>query len=158
MMHFLSFSGKKFKINEIARELFEFMKELPNYHYNIVIGTDSEDHNLDYDEFVTAIVIHRVGRGGRYFWRKVHLKKNKTLRERIYEEVSLSIEVARKLINYLKKANDFNFSFEIHIDVGINGNTKTMVQEVIGMVKGFGFEVKTKPEAYGASNVADRYL
>ncbi len=158
MMHFLSFSGKKFKINEVARELFEFMKELPSCHYNIVIGTDSEDHNFDYDEFVTAIVIYRVGKGGRYFWRKVHLKKNKTLRERIYEEVNLSIEVARKLINYLKKASDFNFSFEIHIDIGVNGNTKTMIQEVIGMVKGFGFEVKTKPEAYGASNVADRYL
>jgi len=158
MIYFFSFSGKKLKIEEVAKELFGFMREFPNYHYNIVIGTDSEDHNFDYDEFVTAIVIHRVGKGGRYFWRKVHLKKNKTLRERIYEEVSLSIEIAKKLINYLKKAKDFNFSFEIHIDVGTSGTTKTMIQEVIGMVKGFGFEVKTKPEAYGASNVADRYL
>ena len=157
-MQFQSLSGKKLKVGEVAEELFEFMKEAPDYHYNIVIGTDSECLNENYDEFVTAVVIHRVGRGGRYFWRKVFLKKNKTLRERIYEEVNLSIEVAQKLINYLKEAKDFNFSFEIHIDVGTTGPTRAMIQEVIGMVKGFGFEVKTKPEAYGASNVADRYL
>ncbi|HDM31898.1 MAG TPA: hypothetical protein ENG32_00835 [bacterium] len=157
-MWFFSFPGKKLKIEEVARELFEFMKASPSDHYNIVIGTDSETHNANYDEFVTAIVIHRVGKGGRYFWRKTLLRKNKTLRERIYEEVDLSIEVAKILIGYLKKAKNFDFSFEIHLDVGVNGPTGAMIQEVIGMVKGFGFEVKTKPEAYGASNVADRYL
>jgi len=32
-----------------------------------------------------------------------------------------------------------------------------MLQEIIGMIRGSGFEIKTKPESYGASKVADRY-
>jgi len=32
-----------------------------------------------------------------------------------------------------------------------------MISEVTGMVRGSGFEVKIKPDAYGASKVADRH-
>jgi len=32
-----------------------------------------------------------------------------------------------------------------------------MIKEVVGLIKGNGFEAKIKPEAYVASAVADRY-
>jgi predicted RNase H-related nuclease YkuK (DUF458 family) len=32
-----------------------------------------------------------------------------------------------------------------------------VLQELVGLVRANNFEVKTKPESYAASNVADRY-
>ena len=157
MIYFHSSKNNKISLEELSEELFSFMREEPNCHYNIVIGTDSEPR-LDVDDFVTAVIIHRVGRGGRYFWRRVSLKASKVLRQRIYQEVLLSLDIAQKLIVKLKDAKNFDFSFQIHIDVGVNGATKSMVQEVVGIVRGNGFDVKTKPESFGASTVADRHL
>ena len=49
------------------------------------------------------------------------------------------------------------FNIEIHLDVGSNGATKTLVKEVVGMVSGSGYPCRIKPDSYGASTVADRY-
>jgi len=46
---------------------------------------------------------------------------------------------------------------EIHVDAGQNGETKNIVNSIVGMVKGNGFNVKIKPESYCASTVADKY-
>jgi len=32
-----------------------------------------------------------------------------------------------------------------------------MIKEVIGLIRGNGFEPRIKPESFAASNVADRY-
>jgi hypothetical protein len=32
-----------------------------------------------------------------------------------------------------------------------------MIAEVVSMIKGNGYEVKTKPDSFGASKVADRH-
>ncbi len=150
-------NNKQITLEQVSSELFSFMEEAPEYHYRIVIGSDSEPR-INFDDFVTAVIIHRVSRGGRYFWRRVKLKSLPNIRQRIYQEVMLSLEIAQKLIIKLEKAKDFDFSFEIHIDVGSNGYTKNMIQEVVGIVRGSGFNVKTKPESFGASSVADRHL
>jgi uncharacterized protein len=61
------------------------------------------------------------------------------------------------LIERLKLRNVSDFNLTIHVDVGPNGETKQMLQEIVGMIKGNGFSVKTKPDSYGASSVADRH-
>ena len=40
---------------------------------------------------------------------------------------------------------------------GEYGDTRDMIKEVVGMVTGNGYVAKTKPEAYGASYVADKH-
>ena len=53
---------------------------------------------------------------------------------------------------------DFNYQCRyIHADIGENGQTRDMIKEVVGLIRGNGFEPKIKPEAYVASCVADRY-
>ena len=47
--------------------------------------------------------------------------------------------------------------FYIHGYFGERGDTREMIKEVVGMVTGNGFVAKTKPEAYGASYVADKH-
>ncbi len=80
-----------------------------------------------------------------------------TLRERIYKEALLSIDFAKVLVESLVAANLLDLDLEIHVDVGKVGQTREIITEVVGMVRGNGFEVKTKPESFGASKVADRY-
>jgi len=152
--------GLKFNIAQVAEEITRFMKAESGYRYKVVIGTDSqgfEPSSFSVD-FVTAIVIQRVGNGGRYFWRRAELGKFHTLRDRIIREVMLSLEVAQEILGLLKDLKMSDFDFEIHADIGEKGETKKMLQEVVGMIRANNFEARTKPESYAASNVADRHI
>jgi predicted RNase H-related nuclease YkuK (DUF458 family) len=43
------------------------------------------------------------------------------------------------------------------VDVGRNGRTRELIDEVVGMIMASGFPVKTKPDSYAASCVADKH-
>lgn len=155
---FNSSLGIKLNINQVVQEIVRFMTKDKNRHYKIIIGSDSEGHAEKLIDFVTAIVVHRVGNGGRYFWRRVELPKFHTLRDRIIQEVLLSLEVAKETLIVLKTFEVPQFDFEIHVDIGENGESKSMMQEVIGMIRAYNFEARTKPESYAATKVADRHI
>lgn len=143
--------------NVMMERIFSFMENGPNYKYRVVIGTDSQP-NHKMSDFVTAIIVHRVGQGGIYFWQRRGIPTF-SLRERIYTEASLSLETARNLAGILASHEDLGYlSLEIHVDVGQNGETREMITEVVGMIRGNGYEVKIKPEAFGATTVADRHV
>ena len=151
--------GLKLTASEVAGAVVKFMTEDKTRRYKIFIGSDSEGHAVENTDFVTAVVVHRVGNGGRYFWRRAELKKFHTLRDRIIQEVLLSLDAAKEILESLKKIKDVpEFDFEIHVDVGEKGPTKTIIQEVVGMVRAYDFEPRIKPESYAATNVADRYV
>ncbi len=158
--------GLKINPNETVREILNFIEAKPNAHYKVIIGSDSLHLADNGADFVTAIVVHRVGNGGRYFWRRLDLGKFYNLHDRIIQEVMLSIDTAKTLLADLEKATKeheamgmkLNWDFEIHVDVGENGPTKNLIQEVVGMVRANNFEAKTKPDSYAASKVADRYV
>ena len=139
----------------------DFVKEEPADLYRLVIGTDSQAHQNGGKgeiDFVTAIIIHRQGRGAKYFWRKVTKEKVPVLRDKIYTETWMSLEVAQELVPSIREAvSPAKYDLEIHIDVGPLGPTRDMIKEVVGMVNGNGFTAKTKPESWGASTVADKH-
>lgn len=155
---FSSSLGVRLTAAEVVREIVGFMRAEPNRKYKVTIGTDSELLNTKYADFVTAIVVHRVGNGGRYFWRRFELGKFYTLRDRIIREVLVSLDVAKDILNELKQSTLPEFEFEIHADVGVNGPTNAVIQEVMGIIRAHNFEPKMKPESYAASNVADRHV
>ncbi|HTL39392.1 MAG TPA: ribonuclease H-like YkuK family protein [Methylomirabilota bacterium] len=142
---------------KVLVKLLDYMGTEPGLEYELIIGTDSMPQADAQAEFVSAIVVHRKNRGGIYFWSKRHLTHLHTLRERIFQEALFSLRLAEQLIQKLKVLNVSDFNLTIHVDVGPNGETKKMVHEVVGMIKGSGFAVKTKPDSYGASSVADRH-
>ena len=86
--------GLKIDIESVVREIAQFMRAMPNHSYKVVIGTDSERLASKDADFVTAIIVHRVGNGGRYFWRRIQKGKFHTLSDRIIQEVLFSLEVA----------------------------------------------------------------
>ncbi len=142
-----------------------FLEEVPDASYSLVIGTDSQERGGDAKRgkdinLVTAILVHRKGFGGRYFWRRKDMSSIHTLREKIYAETMMSLNFASTFVPLLKKSLNGkapNYDLEIHIDVGEHGDTRDMIKEVVGMVTGNGYVAKTKPESYGASYVADKH-
>lgn len=154
-MQFVSPTHGKLEFNEMFHHLVTFVEEDISKKYHLIIGTDSMES--DETTFVTAIVIHRVGNGGQYFYRQIKTPKTKSLRQRIYQETAFSLETASLLSAELSKNGYAQLPVEIHLDVGENGETKQIIREVVGMVNGSGYYAVVKPEAYGASKVADRH-
>jgi len=146
---------------EVVDEIISYISEKPEKFYDIIVGCDSSSG--EEPDFPVAIVVLRVGEGGRFFLKKIHYQNKKfyNLKQRVLEEVLLSCQLALNLREALKekiKGKNYNFQFRyIHADIGENGATKDMIKEVIGLIKGNGFEPKIKPEAFAASVVADRY-
>lgn len=146
---------------DMVSEIAAFVDEDASSFYSLVIGTDSQARVANGDsevDFVTAIIVYRKGRGARYFWRKEKHKKKPVLREKIYTETLMSLDVAQKIVPEIRKhISPGKYDFEIHIDVGPLGPTRDMIREVVGMVNGNGFTAKTKPDSWGASSVADKH-
>ena len=141
----------------VLEKMGDFISEAKNSRYRVIVGTDSAPHNGENTEYITALIVHRVGLGGIYFWQKKVTPRARSLRERIYKEALLSIDFAKILVEKLLAVNLLDLDLEIHVDVGKVGQTREIITEVVGMVRGNGFEVKTKPESFGASKVADRH-
>ncbi len=164
------FNGKFFNptkgdinFEEVIKEVFLYIKERPNSKYDIIVGCDSSSGESP--TFPVAIVVLRTGQGGRFFLKRVRYKNRKfyNLHQRILEEVWLSCQLALKTRELLKEEfnkaghpNNYEFRY-IHADISAKGKTKDMIKEVVGLIKGNGFEAKIKPEAYVASVVADRF-
>lgn len=124
--------------------------------FELLIGTDSSTYP-NHLELVSAIVLHKVGRGGRYFWTRKREKTTPSLRLQIWREAWLSFELAQHVMRSLESESLLQFNLEIHVDIGKNGPTKELIDEVVGMILGSGLAVRIKPEAYAASAVADKH-
>lgn len=154
---FVSPTHGRLTFKEVVFRLGEFMHDQPDANYDVIIGTDSQVYP-DRTDFVSAIIVHREGGGGIYFWKRARDSKNGyVLRDRIYQEAVLSMQLSQRFMEEFETEGILKFNFEIHVDIGEGGRTRGMVNEVVGMIRGSGFEVKTKPQAYGAASVADRH-
>lgn len=154
---FQSITHGTLELTEIRKHILAFLSQDEESRYQIVVGTDSQPHNGTGVDFVTAIVVHRQGHGGIYFWKRVVNRKKYVLRERMYEEATMSLAMAEQVVALLHKDGITKYDVEIHVDIGKVGKTREMITEIIGMVRGSGFAVKMKPESYAASKVADKY-
>ena len=141
---------------EIIEKIALFIKEDPNFKYKVIVGTDSESRNKQGD-FVTAIVVHRIGKGGIYFWRRQLLPNMVAIADRIAKETQLSIELAWRLRDTFQHNGLSGYEPEVHLDVGEGGVTRDMIRWVTGMVLGSGLQYKIKPEAFAATKVADKH-
>ncbi len=159
-----SLTHGEIKISQSIRLIKNFLEENASAEYSLVIGTDSHEKTSEKGSkaisLVTAVLVHRKGYGGKYFWRRKNLSNIHSLREKIYAETMESLNFALFYVPLLRKVLNGDspfYNLEIHIDVGEHGDTRDMIKEVVGMVTGNGFVAKTKPHAYGATYVADKH-
>jgi len=162
---FQSLRNGKLTFLQVLDQIIDFILADTNCSYRIAVGTDS--HVGTKTSVVSCIHVHRIGRGAIGFLHKFEIERPVTnLREKIYIETTASLQLAylfddecmeriRKALN--SGGHGKGISFEFHIDIGTRGQTKSLINEMVGMVKGLNFIPKIKPDSYCASCFADRY-
>ncbi|NLK51453.1 MAG: hypothetical protein GX295_03255 [Syntrophomonadaceae bacterium] len=152
---FISPTRGRMTWEEMLSDILAYIMEAREYSYKIIVGTDSQ---IKHDTcLVTAVIIHRVGKGARYYYRKRNQRKMSSLRQRIFYEAALSLEVAGRLTALLAERGFESLNIEIHLDVGPKGETREMIRELVGMIVGSGYDARIKPDSCGASKVADKH-
>jgi predicted RNase H-related nuclease YkuK (DUF458 family) len=154
-MVFISPTKGRLHFDQVFNDMIEYIKQDPDAKFKLIVGTDSQlKEEVCY---VTAIIILREGKGGRFYYAKEREKVKLHLKQRIFYETARSLTVAAKLAEKLAEEGWADLDIEIHLDVGEQGKTKEIIREVVGMVTGSGFGARIKPDSYGASKVADKF-
>ncbi|MGE5390671.1 MAG: ribonuclease H-like YkuK family protein [Deltaproteobacteria bacterium] len=153
---FYSPSKGSMELGKVVEDILEYVKEDISRPYKLLVGSDSNPgaHGTC---FVSAIIIHREGKGARYYYSRKTEPRVRSMRQRIFYEASLSLALADRLSEALKEKGVHDMPVEIHLDVGIHGDTRELVREVTGMIVNSGFDARIKPDACAASKVADKY-
>ncbi|PIP63094.1 hypothetical protein COW98_00515 [Candidatus Roizmanbacteria bacterium CG22_combo_CG10-13_8_21_14_all_35_9] len=147
----------KIDLERLKKIVSSFMGADKKAKYEIIVGTDSQKIEKNKYDFVSALIIHRISWGGIYFWKRLIQDKKISLKERIYQEATMSLQTSENFVNFFKTNGISKYDIQIHVDIGRNGETRDLITEVVGMIRGSGYEVKIKPDSYGASKVADRH-
>lgn len=158
---FESPSRGQFEGEEFLTEIVDYFRADPQRSYLLAVGTDSRQLP-ERSSFVSVVALHRKGCGGRYYWHRFYRRRFEALRPRIQVEAEQSLRLVTELtadldsrFRELSPVPEFNL--EVHVDIGQNGPTRDMIQEIVGMIRGSGYKVRTKPQAYCAAVLADNH-
>ncbi len=154
---------QKVRYNKMIDIIRDFILEDTESEYQFTVGTDSQ--NADHTKMVEVIAIHRVGRGGIFFYRIEHLTRISNLKQKITTETSRSLELADGLVEDLElqllekdiDINKLNIGFQIHCDIGRNGKTKALIKDITNWVTSCGYTCAIKPDSYCASGIANKF-
>ena len=69
-------------------------------------------------------------------YRRFYQRKAKSLRQKIFTETSISLDIADKIKSKLDKTKYKDLGLEVHVDIGENGDTRELIKEVVGWVIG----------------------
>ena len=149
---FMTGSFKPILLSDIVGRIEAFLYNADDY--TIDIGTDSQRSSKT--KFVTAIAVHKHGKGGIFFYHPIIDETRQSMQSRIYMETAMSINCATELLGLFIE-NEVIRNISIHCDIGHNGKTREMIREIVGYVTSSGFDCKIKPEAVVACTIADRF-
>jgi len=126
----------------------------------VCIGTDSQvkaGYKGKQTDFATVIVFLRKGKGGFMFVRSETSFQKMSIRERMLQEVSKSIEVAYALNRLFTR---YGVDLEVHADINTNAAFKSndALKEAMGYITGMGFAFKAKPAAFASSSCANKLV
>ncbi len=156
-MYYQSPTHGKVTLEQLKKIVSKYMSADRVAKYEIIVGSDSQKVESNIYDFVSALIIHRIGGGGIYFWKRELRNRKISLKERIYQEATMSLETSEHFVTLFKENGISRYDVQIHVDIGPNGATRELISEVTNMVRGSGYAVKIKPDSFGASKVADRY-
>ena len=152
-MHNIWRTGKKENIS--YSEMISILKKVSNDSgHKIIVGTDSVKLGYNFI-FTNAICVLNNGfYDRRYFYHREELKDDSylDLSKRLLKETTDSISIALNIRENLKNAN-----IEIHADVNpdVQHKSSSYNNMIKGYITGCGFSVKTKPQSFVASSIAD---
>ena len=156
-------SGEQIKgsiVDEVRKVLVR--EKEAGHQMKVCIGTDSQVKALPKGrgketEFATVIVFIRKGKGGFMYIHNEFTWKKMSIKERMLEEVSRSIEIAFELCRLFTL---YDVDMEVHADINTNPQFKSndALKEAMGYILGMGFVFKAKPEAFASSNCANKIV
>lgn len=165
-MKFQKISGEPVEnVAEYVRSYIEeYARTSPYTGVQLFIGCDSLPKSYGGATYVTAICIYRVGRGAHILFArenkvKIYGKnKRERLRNRLWDEVYRSVEVANELIDGGVIELPSIVGFEIHLDVNPSKKWESNIvhDEVVGYVRSLGLDALVKPDSPAASFASDR--
>ncbi len=148
--------------NQIDQPIIEvveaaIVRETENgYKLKACIGTDSQVYGKRI-EYATVIVILREGRGGFMFINNQREKRVIGIKERMLNEVAMSIDVAYQLCDLFEL---YDVDLEVHADINTNPQFKSnkALNEAMGYILSMGFVFKAKPDAFASSSCANKVV
>ena len=156
-------SGRRIRFEDIPEKMNDFYNRTNIYDsdYDIIVGTDSQNHSQT--KIVNVICITCKGHGGIFFYDVTNEPLIKDIRRKLQVETNESLLTATKLVTCLEDNQAYeetylNCPISIHVDAGNSpkGKTRELIPEIVGWVKACGYDVKVKPESFCASTIADR--
>ncbi|MBE3556976.1 MAG: ribonuclease H-like YkuK family protein [Firmicutes bacterium] len=153
--HFISGTHQHLSWDDMVSDMLRFVTAFPADDFHCIIGTDSQPRLQC--RFVTAIVLHRIGHGGRFYYAYYPEEKTPVLSQRMYEEAARSLLVGEILRERFAHTPLQQVPMEIHLDVGLHGASRQVASTLRALVEQSGYIARIKPDAFGASKVADRY-
>ena len=151
------FNGEKIKIpiKKAVEQAIRYETGLGN-KLKVCIGTDSQVRGTD-TEFATVIVFLREKKGGFMFINNEKTTNKLTIKERMLDEVSRSVQTAYGLCDLL---DAYDVDLEVHADINTNPHfqSNTALKEAMGYILGMGFAFKAKPEAFASSSCANKVV
>ena len=155
MRRFISPTKGSLDFPEMIAQIESFIAEEPQESYRVLAGADSQ-RSAACTAYVSAVIVHRVGRGARIFYSGEVVLGCWGTKARILHEAALSLSLAGELTEALVERMP-GLKVEVHVDIGGSSQTRALIREVVGMIRGAGFEARIKPNAEAASCVADAY-
>ena len=156
-MQWRKFNGEKIPlpIKKAVEQAIRYETGIGN-KLKVCIGTDSQVR-LRVTEFATVIVFLREKKGGFMFINNEKTTAKLTIKERMLEEVSRSVQIAYSLCDLL---DAYDVDLEVHADINTNPHfhSNTALKEAMGYILGMGFAFKAKPEAFASSSCANKVV
>ena len=148
---------------EMVQHIADYILVDTSAEYEITVGTDSQNHSQT--KMVEVIAVRRIGKGGIFFYHTDTVKIIKTLRDKIVDETSRSLENAKGLLDEIQlilidkdvDIDKLNVNFVIHCDIGYKGRTQELITEIVSWVHSMGYECQIKPDSYTASGIANKF-
>jgi uncharacterized protein len=155
MENFKLFGGQELK------DLGKYLKDYYALHpdIQIFVGTDSAQHGK-FTKYATAVAMVHPGKGVHVVFQRFNIRRERDMFTRLWNEVEYTREIADYVHESLKDVyvHDENTKIPIvHLDFNKSPKHKSnMVHDVsIGYLKGYGYKVETKPEAWCSTFCAD---
>jgi len=139
-------------------DMLKLVREYVQTGSKIFIGSDSFISQKKVC-FASAVCLHGKNKGGRYFFYKEFLQKQRytQLVSRITEETRRSVEIA---CLFMSEYGIMPENIELHLDVSpfaANNGTSKYSDMLKGYVQGYGVDYRLKPDAWASQTIADKH-
>jgi len=174
--------GYNKRVDEINKSLYDTLFKNMDKEMEVIVACDSQQY--PYHTKMTSIVVVRYFSKGCTFFVKSEkiprigriIPKGEKfgpqdmafLRLRLLEEASNIIETARFVEPIVRMVEEDHFEktgriqmIGFHTEADVHTDAKEVsnafLKEIVGYIRGCGFEVRAKPDAMMASNAADKF-